>query len=330
MLPPEQVPAPHDSRRAGLSEIAAAARLKRYGPNVVAHEAKHGVLTLLWRCLRNPLNLLLITLAALSLVAGDRKAAVIILIMVLLSISLAFLQERRSSRAAAQLQAMVHTTATVLRTSAQVALTAEAGAGAQEIPIHLLVPGDVVHLSAGDMVPADMRLLVAKDLFVNQASLTGEALPVEKFAGAVSVAAGDVLQLPNCCFMGTNVVSGAATGIVLLTGASAYFGNLADLIAGARADQLRPGYRALFLADDPFNFGDGTIGFRRELRELAAAVDGSGDMQFWHLVADIAFRFDTGLHGVAVAVLASVGDHANRVPGTHAPDESMVPSALWS
>ncbi len=98
----------------------------------------------------------------------------------------------------------------------------------KEIPILLLVPGDIVHLSAGDMVPADLRLRSAKDLFVNQASLTGESLPVEKVTGIASDAIKDPLQLPNLCFMGTDVVSGTAIGVVALTGRSAYFVNLAS------------------------------------------------------------------------------------------------------
>jgi Mg2+-importing ATPase len=177
---------------------------------------------------------------------GDHVAAIIIFIMVVLSISLAFMQEHRSNKAAEKLRAMVHTTATVLRNAgANAAATAQAaaaptspdssGSNMREIPIHLLVPGDVVHLSAGDMIPADLRLLSAKDLFVNQAPLTGEAMPVEKFAGASGNEIKDPLQLHNLCFMGTNVISGTAAGVIALTGSRAYFGGLADIIAGERA-----------------------------------------------------------------------------------------------
>ena len=96
-----------------------------------------------------------------------------------------------------------------------------------ELPVHELVPGDIVHLSAGDLVPADMRVLVAKDLHVSQATLTGEALPVEKYGGARRTRARPV-QLRNICFMGTSVVSGTATAVVVHTGARAYFGGIAN------------------------------------------------------------------------------------------------------
>lgn len=97
-----------------------------------------------------------------------------------------------------------------------------------------LVPGDVVHLSAGDMIPGDLRLVAAKDLFVNQASLTGEALPVEKDARAAPAAVSEISWLGNICFMGTTVVSGSAIGVVALTGKRAYFGSLAEVIAEVR------------------------------------------------------------------------------------------------
>jgi Mg2+-importing ATPase len=235
-----------ESSLEGLSKVAAQARLRKYGPNAVAHEARKSIAMQLLLRLRNPLNLLLLTLACVSLVMGDHEAAIIIFMMVVLSVSLAFLQERRSNKAAEELRAMVHTTATVLRkahtraapsaqASAASAMPAPPSSEMKEIPIHLLVPGDVIHLSAGDMVPADLRLLSAKDLFVNQAPLTGEAMPVEKFGGVASKAIKDPLQLPNLCFMGTNVVSGTATGVIVLTGSRAYFGGLADIIAGERA-----------------------------------------------------------------------------------------------
>jgi Mg2+-importing ATPase len=235
-----------ESSTEGLSESDAAARLQKYGPNAVAHEARQSIAMQLLRRVRNPLNLLLLTLATISFLMGDHEAAVIIFIMVVLSVSLAFLQEHRSNKAAEALRAMVHTTATVLRRAYTEAAPSARGSSAsaipappssemKEIPIHLLVPGDVVHLSAGDMVPADLRLLSAKDLFVNQAPLTGEAMPVEKFAGVISNAIKDPLQSPNLCFMGTNVVSGTATGVTVLTGSRAYFGGLAEIIAGERA-----------------------------------------------------------------------------------------------
>jgi P-type Mg2+ transporter len=221
----------------GLSAAQAEQRREQWGVNRIAHERPEPLALQVLRRLANPLNLLLLVLAALSLGMGDRRAALIIFVMVMLSLTLATVQERRSSRAAERLRAMVHTTATVIRTTEPIA-DAAAPAGAArtfEIPIEELVPGDIVHLSAGDMIPADLRLIAAKDLFINQASLTGESLPVEKHAAvAGDGAAGEIAAMSNICFMGTTVVSGSATGLIALTGSRAYFGGLAETIAAER------------------------------------------------------------------------------------------------
>jgi Mg2+-importing ATPase len=222
----------------GLSPAQVEERLARVGPNEIAHERERGVIVQLLERFANPLNVLLLLLAGVSMLIGDHEAALIIFGMVILSVSLAFFQEHRSSLAAAKLRAMVHTTATVRRRSAATAPPAPTGAAEEapwtELPVHELVPGDIVHLSAGDLVPADTRLLTAKDLHVSQATLTGEALPVEKTADALPDAVADPVELRNICFMGTSVVSGTATAVVVLTGAHAYFGGLANLIAGTR------------------------------------------------------------------------------------------------
>ena len=211
----------------GLAAAQAEQRRAEVGPNRVAQEASASLPKQLLRRLLDPLNLLLLILAGMSLVLGDHRAAAIILLMVVLSVSLGTAQERKASKAAQKLRAMVHTTATVLRPLSSETPTCET-------PIEELVPGDVVRLSAGDMIPGDLRLILAKDLFVNQAALTGEALPVEKHACAVIPPAAEISQLTNICFMGTTVVSGSAAGVIALTGPRAYFGSLADLIAGDR------------------------------------------------------------------------------------------------
>jgi Mg2+-importing ATPase len=212
-------------------------RLARFGPNQIAHEGERSVLVQLLERFANPLNVLLLLLAGVSMLIGDREAALIIFGMVILSVSLAFFQEHRSNQAAAKLRAMVHTTATVRRRTAAAPAPAPDATESPwaELPIHELVPGDIVHLSAGDLVPADVRLLTAKDLHLSEATLTGEALPVEKSAQALPAAASGSTELANVCFMGTSVVSGAATAVVVLTGSRAYFGGLANLIAGQRA-----------------------------------------------------------------------------------------------
>lgn len=218
-----------DTAPRGLEEAEAERRRGKLGENRIAHERGPGFLRQLGARLLNPLVILLVALAVISILMGDEESALIILGMVLLSISLGLLQERKSGQAAEKLRAMVHTTATVLRPAKDTSESAN-----EEVPIEQLVPGDLVHLSAGDMIPADLRLIAAKDLFVNQATLTGEALPVEKHAQPPAVPPVDLGGLTNICLMGTTVVSGTATGVIVLTGRNAYFGGLAATIAGER------------------------------------------------------------------------------------------------
>jgi Mg2+-importing ATPase len=175
-------------------------------------------------------------LAVLSYLSADVKATTVIGVMVGLSTLIRFVQEGRSHRAAEALKAMVSNTATVLRPAAPVPVAAATAATAVaapestrvEIPLRRLVAGDWVALSAGDMIPADCRVLAAKDLFVAQAAMTGESLPVEKFADRHGgVDADGPLEQRNLLFMGTNVVSGSATALVFATGGRTYFGALA-------------------------------------------------------------------------------------------------------
>lgn len=145
--------------------------------------------------------------------------------MVFLSTTLGFIQEYRSNKAAESLRKLVHTTASVLRRH-----FVSDSSDSLEVPLDKLVPGDIVHLSAGDMVPADMRLLSTKDLFVNQSSLTGESMPVEKYATHVQSDKTSIPDLFNICFMGTHVVSGTAVGVILATGGRTFFGSIASSI----------------------------------------------------------------------------------------------------
>ena len=227
-LQPEEACAKLRSAPEGLSEAEAAARAKKFGPNLVARERKATIPEELWSRARNPLNALLLTLATVSYFLGDVRAAVVIATMVVLAITTAFIQEHRSNEAAARLRAMVHTTASVRRGPSR------SDEPFCEIPLDQLVPGDVVRLSAGDMIPADLRLLEAKDLFVNQSALTGESMPSEKHAQSSSADFQDAFDLPNICFMGANVVSGYGTGVILQTGSKTFFGQLAHEIAGRR------------------------------------------------------------------------------------------------
>ncbi|OJX33480.1 MAG: magnesium-translocating P-type ATPase [Burkholderiales bacterium 68-12] len=225
---PEALLARLGSRAAGLTEDEARSLRARVGLNEVGHEKPLPWWLHLWHCYRNPFSLLLSVLAAVSLLTDDLTGALTIGAMVLLSTLLRFWQEGKSSRAADALKRMVSNTATVLRPRAADGLAERA-----ELPIRLLVPGDVIALSAGDMVPADCRVLTAKDLFLAQAAMTGESLPVEKCATQRDAAAASPLELENILFMGTNVVSGAATAVVLATGNGTCLGALAGSVAAA-------------------------------------------------------------------------------------------------
>lgn len=207
----------------GLNDAEANSRLKQYGANDIAREKHKSALIRLIANFKNPLVLLLIALGVISFLTGDRRATVVIFVMVILGVVLRFFQELRADKAAEKLKAMVSNTATLIR-----------GGVEKEIPLKLLVPGDIIRLSAGDMVPADVRVLSTKDLFLNQAALTGEAIPIEKKATLASSEIKNPLDLPNICFMGSNVVSGSGIAITIHTGNRTYFGSLAESIVGER------------------------------------------------------------------------------------------------
>ena len=230
-----------DSHADGLSESQAEAIRARAGLNEVEHEKPLPWWLHLWHCYKNPFNLLLTLLAVISYVTEDIKAAIVIGSMVVLSTLMRFWQEAKSNKAADALKAMVSNTATVIRRDLSEDAAPEAenffgvhlhvkAAQRVELPIKLLVPGDVIVLSAGDMIPADCRLLTAKDLFVSQSAMTGESMPVEKFAVQRDAKAINPLELDNILFMGTNVVSGSAVAVVLGTGNATYFGALASRV----------------------------------------------------------------------------------------------------
>ncbi|CNG08489.1 Mg(2+) transport ATPase protein B [Yersinia enterocolitica] len=235
----------------GLTEEDAKERLELYGLNEVAHEKAPPALIQLLAAFNNPFIFVLMILAAISFVTDywlplqrgeetDLVGVSIIVTMVLISGLLRFWQEYRTNKAAEALKSMVRTTATVLRRSSHSAQPAK-----QEIAIKQLVPGDIILLSAGDMIPADLRLIKSRDLFISQAILTGEAIPIEKYdaMGAIapkSVEAdasneSELLELSNICLMGTNVASGTAMAVVVATGGHTYFGSLAKSIVGNRA-----------------------------------------------------------------------------------------------
>ena len=216
-----------DTCAAGLTPAEAAVRLLRHGGNIVAGQHTGQPLALLLAGFAGPLPLLLLALAALDLGTGQGISAAVIGAIVVLSCLLGFVQEYRSQRAVERLRALVRTDAQVLRPAPD----GRAGLPCP-CPLRELVPGDIVTLAAGDLVPADLRFLETVDLFVDQSALTGEALPLEKHARPVSGAQDT--DLANLGFMGTHVASGSARALVIATGEATGFGRLAGALAEPR------------------------------------------------------------------------------------------------
>jgi len=215
----------NSSEQKGLTKEQCKKLLIRYGPNEIIHEKRKPWLIRLLLTFKNPLIILLLGLAVISLVTGDTPTAIIVAVLILISVFLRFSQEEQAYNSAEKLRSMVKTTCAVIHEGKSA-----------EIDVRYVVPGDIVQLSAGDIVPADLRLLISKDLFINQSLLTGEALPIEKHASTPSTKTTNPLEVHNLCFMGTNVESGTAIGIILATGGDTYFGNLAKSIAGERVE----------------------------------------------------------------------------------------------
>ena len=226
----------------GLDPETVMENRSRYGTNKVTHEKKKSLLKRMAGAFINPFTAILLCLAAVSTVTDmilpyfsilghtpedfDCLTVAIILVMVAVSGTLRFVQESRSGNAAEKLLEMITTTCTVTRKEN----------GTEEIPMDDLVVGDIVHLSVGDMVPADVRILDAKDLFVSQSGLTGESEPVEKLAAAVQAGETAVTEYSNIAFMGSNVVSGSGTAVVICTGDHTLFGSMAASMAEEPAE----------------------------------------------------------------------------------------------
>lgn len=222
------------TERGGITNAEAERRKEQYGENVPPSRKKKGTAARLLAAFINPFTLILLALAAVSVVTdivlaaeGEENYITVVVIAVMVAVSgiLRFVQESRSGAAAEKLSAMITTTACVSRK----------GEGKREIPVSELVVGDEVHLSAGDMIPADLRIVAAKDLFVAQSALTGESAPEEKKAEPC-----DAGSLTNCgclAFMGTNVVSGSGVGIVAATGEGTLFGQTAKTLSAGRTEK---------------------------------------------------------------------------------------------
>jgi P-type Mg2+ transporter len=202
---------------AGLSQREARARRAKFGPNTLRNHGERPLLIQYLSHFKNPLVMVLLAASAVSALTGEITGFAIIWAIVLMSVTMDFVQEYRAGRAAEQLKKSVAVRATVLRDG-----------HSREIPIAKLVPGDVVLLSAGDLIPADCRLLEAKDLFVNQALLTGESYPVEKHARELPAPVLEISQAENAVFMGTSVISGMAKAMVCRIGAGTEMGDIAN------------------------------------------------------------------------------------------------------
>ena len=213
------------SRVTGLTTGEADPRLSEHGPNMVAADGRKSIGLLFWHAAVNPLVLLLAVLATISFSTGDARAGIVMSLMIVLGVGLRLIQERKADNTAATLKAMISITATVLRDGAP-----------RELPVAQLVPGDVVKLAAGDMIPADVRIVAAKDLFVMQGSLTGESFPVEKFELDAGASAKSPLELANLAFLGTSVESGTAMVAVVATGRRTYLGSMAESLAAQPAE----------------------------------------------------------------------------------------------
>jgi len=209
----------------GLSAEEAERRLDEYGPNELSHLKRLGFWADMFHRLKSPLVVQLLVIVLVSSLIGELKSTVIVGAMILLSVGLSYVLDRRSSRAVESLGKRVQSRTFVLKDGAE-----------SEIRMSEIVPGDIVLLQAGSIVPADLRLISAKDFFVSQSALTGESLPVEKTAEYTGSAIQSALELPNACFLGTSVMSGTARGLVVHTGTRTIFGAISEQLAGRREE----------------------------------------------------------------------------------------------
>ena len=218
----------------GLSEQAIKEHRNLYGNNKIVHGKKLSLTKRIANAFINPFTAILFCLAIVSIFTDiiipimqnspddvNPVTVIIILTMVFISGSLRFVQESRSGNAAEKLLSLITTTCTVTRQYRPKA----------EIPLEDVVIGDIIHLSAGDMIPADARILEAKDLFISQASLTGESEPVEKFAKTYQEKNLSITNYNNILFMGSNVISGSATAVVIGVGNNTLFGSIASSVS---------------------------------------------------------------------------------------------------
>lgn len=209
----------------GITTETAEERLDEYGRNELAHSKTVGFWADIYNRCKSPLVIQLLVIAIISSIIGDPKSTIIVSLMVALSVGLSYILDRRSSNAVEALGKRVQSQAVLLRDGKE-----------EELPISEVVPGDIVLLHAGAIIPADLRLITAKDFFVSQSVLTGESMPIEKKAEAAKINGGFVFELQNACFQGSNVLSGTARGVVVNTGTDTYFGSISERLTENRSE----------------------------------------------------------------------------------------------
>src|ERR1039458_2424788 len=207
----------------GLSSAEVEARRQEYGSNDLGPKEKMGFFMEIFQRCRNPLVIQLLVICGVSVAMDDVPSAVVVGLMIFLSVFLAYFQEHRSNRAVERLRAMVQTNSILIRDGKE-----------EDVPMAEIVPGDIVVLQAGAIVPADLRLVISKDFFVGQSSLTGESMPVEKHATIGDTGGRGFIALQDACFQGSTVLSGTARAVVVNTGARTHFGSISEKLAGAR------------------------------------------------------------------------------------------------
>ena len=205
---------------AGLTTEEARRRLRLYGPNSFVHESRFAALLSFFGFFRNPLVVILVIASGVSLALGEHIGGLIILAIVLFSVILNFLMEFQARHAVDDIQKQIALTAAVVRDGRE-----------QELPTAELVPGDIVRLNAGDLVPADARLLEVKDLHVRESVLTGESLPVEKTVADLPKEKHGVADASNSVFLGTAVQTGIGTAVIVCTGKDTACGEIANRLA---------------------------------------------------------------------------------------------------
>jgi Mg2+-importing ATPase len=208
------------STPAGLTSAEAHQRLRLHGPNSLVAESRFAPLIGFLRFFANPLVLILLAASAISIVLGDQVGGAIIIAIVLLSVVVNFYVEFQARHAVEDIRKQVATTAAVVRDGHE-----------QELPVAELVPGDIIRLTAGDLAPADARLLDSKDLHVRESALTGESLPVDKAAGDLAAGQHGIADASNSVFLGTAVQTGIGTAVIVRTGKDTAFGEIAQRLA---------------------------------------------------------------------------------------------------